>query len=79
MASRSCKHFARLPQDSNVTTDHLSFTAHWSQSGRTVSVHREFKSNMDQELCSGAVRKTTADALFTISGAYPLQISLADD
>ena len=73
------KHFARLPQDSNVTTDHLSFTAHWSQSGRTVSVHREFKSNMDQELCSGAVRKTTADALFTIAGAYPLQISLADD
>src|SRR5262249_35901047 len=37
------KHFARLPSDAHVMTDNLSFTAHWGQTGRIVTVRREFK------------------------------------
>jgi transglutaminase-like putative cysteine protease len=73
------KHFAKLPADVNVATDNIAFSAHWTQSDRIVRVHREFTSKMGQELCSGALRQTTADALKKIAAAYPMQISLADD
>jgi transglutaminase-like putative cysteine protease len=73
------KHFAKLPPDTDVTTDNLSFTARWKQTERVVNVHREFKSKMNQALCTDQVRKATADALAKIAAAYPLQISLAND
>ena len=73
------KHFAKLPPDTDVSTDNLSFTARWTQTERVVSVHREFKSKMNQALCTDALRATTAGALTKIAAAYPLQISLADD
>ncbi len=73
------KHFAKLPTDTNVTTDNLSFTAHWTQTDRVINVHREFRSKMSQAVCTAAVRQATADALPKIAAAYPLQISLADD
>ena len=73
------KHFAKLPPDTYVSTDNLSFTAHWSEAGRVVSVRREFKSKMNQALCTDQLRATTAGALAKIAAAYPLQISLADD
>jgi len=73
------KHFVRLPTDTNVHTDNLTFTAHWSQSDRVVRVRREFTSHIDHELCSGAVRQATADALTKIAQAFPMQISFVDD
>jgi transglutaminase-like putative cysteine protease len=73
------KHFGKLPPDTDVTTDNLSFTARWKEDGRVVSVHREFKSKMNQALCADELRTTTAGALAKIAAAYPLQISLADD
>jgi transglutaminase-like putative cysteine protease len=73
------KHFAKLPPDTDVSTDNLSFSARWTQAERVVSVHREFKSKMNQALCKDALRATTAGALTQIAAAYPLQISLADD
>src|SRR5262249_48735894 len=57
------KHFAKLPMDIDVTTDNLSFAAHWKQSDRVISVHREFHSKMSQPLCTAEVRKATAEAL----------------
>ena len=73
------KHFAKLPMDIDVTTDNLSFTAHWQQTDRVISVHREFRSRMNQPICAAQVRQATADALPKIAAAYPLQISLVDD
>ena len=73
------KHFSKLPPDTDVTTDNLSFTARWNETDRVVSVHREFKTKVNQALCAGELRKTTAAALAKIAAAYPLQISLADD
>src|SRR5262249_15342063 len=56
----------RLPQDADVTTGNLHYTSHWSVNGQTLSVHREFTSNIDQPLCSGDVRKETVAALARI-------------
>ena len=73
------KHFARLPQDVTVSAEGLTFTAHWSQADRTLSVRREFTSRMDQALCTAALRQSVAAALPKIAAAYPEQISLVDD
>jgi hypothetical protein len=73
------KHFVGLPPDVNVHTDNLTFSAHWSQADRIVSVRREFTSHIEQALCSGEVRKATADALSKMAAAFPMQISFADD
>lgn len=73
------KHFAKLPADVSVTTENLTFTAHWAQADRIISVRREFTSKFDQALCSGAERKAVADAIPKIAAAYPMQISLVDD
>jgi transglutaminase-like putative cysteine protease len=73
------KHFAKLPQDVTVTLDMLTFSAHWTQAERVISVRREFTSKMDQVLCAAALRKSVADALPKIAAAYPMQISLVDD
>jgi transglutaminase-like putative cysteine protease len=73
------KHFVGLPTDVNVHTDNLTFSAHWSQADRIVSVRREFTSHIEQALCSGEVRKATADALSKIAAAFPMQISFVDD
>lgn len=56
----------RLPQDADVKTSNLHYTAHWSLDGQTLAVHREFTSSIDQPLCSGDVRKQTAEALTRI-------------
>jgi hypothetical protein len=73
------KHFAALPADVKVATDTVVFSAHWSQSARTVSVRRALMSKIDQPLCSGALRQAITEALPKIAAAYPMQISLADD
>ena len=72
-------HFVQLPADVNVHTDNLTFSAHWSQAGRVVSVRREFTSHIEQALCSGAARQATSEALAKIAAAYPMQISFVAD
>ena len=59
-----------LPKDEKVTTPHLSFTAHWSEHGNTISVHREFSTKTDTPVCRGAQRKETAEALKQISKKF---------
>jgi transglutaminase-like putative cysteine protease len=70
------RHLAKVPDDSNVKTANLEFTSHWSLSGQTLTVHREFKSTVDQPLCTGEVRKDTAAALTRINQDYSARISL---
>jgi transglutaminase-like putative cysteine protease len=73
------KHFTQLPPDVSVATPNLTFSAHWSRSEQTVTVRREFTSKITQELCTGAIRQATADALAKIAAVYPIQITLAGD
>ena len=70
------RHLEKVPDDSNVKTANLQFTSHWSLSGQTLTVHREFKSTIDQPLCTSEVRKDTAAALTRINQDYNARISL---
>lgn len=63
--------FQVAPQDTNIKTANLAFTAHWTiTDGDTLSVHREFTSHVDTALCSGAVRKETAKQILEIRKSY---------
>lgn len=62
--------FRTVPDDIRITTPNLTFTTHWTLTGNKLTVHREFTSKIDQPLCSGAVRKQTADALKRIAHSY---------
>jgi transglutaminase-like putative cysteine protease len=73
------KHFAKVPPDVSVTTENVTFTAHWAQTDRIISVRREFTSKFGQPLCSGALRKSVADIIPKVAAAYPTQISIVDD
>ena len=73
------KHLVKLPADTRIADDHLQFTAHWSQEGKTVSLRRDFTVTIDQATCTGAVREAAAKALSAIRDTFRTQISLADD
>lgn len=62
--------FATMPPDVRIANEYISFTAHWTLAGNTLSVHREFKSTINQPLCSGAVRLKAAQALVQIATSY---------
>lgn len=61
-------------KDLRVETPNLVFTAHWSQNGQTLTVHREFNSKTDEPLCTGTVRAKSAAALKQISDSYNTDI-----
>ena len=69
------RNLARLPQDADVKTANLHYASHWSVNGQTLSVHREFTSNVDQPLCSGDIRKETMAALARIRDDYGSPVS----
>ncbi len=69
------RNLVRLPQDADVKTANLHYASHWSVNGQTLSVHREFTSNIDQPLCSGDIRKETMAALARIRDDYGSPVS----
>ena len=71
--------FAMIPADTRVTTENIEFTAHWTTSGNTVSVHRDFRSTIDQPLCTGSLRAKTARAVFAIAASYLEPIRIVPD
>ncbi len=70
-------HVASLPSDTNVKEAQFQYSAHWSVSGQTVTVHREMNSNLTEPLCSGDLRKDAAAALGAIKKDYeaPLPVT----
>jgi tetratricopeptide (TPR) repeat protein/transglutaminase-like putative cysteine protease len=62
--------FRAVPKDASIVTPNLSFSAHWTLSGTKMNVHREFSSTIDTPVCSGPVRKKTAEALKQIMQTY---------
>jgi transglutaminase-like putative cysteine protease len=73
------KHFEKVPADVSVTTENVTFIAHWAQTDRVISVHRVLTSKFDQPLCIGPLRKSMADIIPKIAAAYPTQIAIVDD
>ena len=62
--------FATVPKDVRVETPNLVFTAHWSLDNDTLTVTREFTSMIAEPLCTGEVRKQSAEALKKIADSY---------
>lgn len=72
-------HFNGVPDDTNVETPYLHFTAHWAIDGGTLTVQRDFTSKIDASLCAPDVRAANADALKLILDQYNSKISIAGD
>lgn len=70
------KDITQMPSDVSVKTANLEYTAHWVRDGQTISVHREFISNLDQTMCTGQLRAETAAALEKIRASYVIPISM---
>lgn len=68
-----------MPQDVRIETKNILFTAHWTLSNNTLAVHRDFTSHIEQPLCSGEVRKQTAEALKKIADSYDVEFTLGDE
>jgi hypothetical protein len=70
-------HLASLPADTNLRETGFQYSSHWTQSGQTITVHREMNTNLKEPLCNGDVRKEAAVALGAIKKDYeaPLPIS----
>jgi hypothetical protein len=70
-------HVTSLPTDTNLKEAEFHYSSHWTQSGQTVTVHREMNSNLKEPLCDGDVRKEAVVALSAIKKDYgaPLPIS----
>jgi hypothetical protein len=62
-SSRSPIRVASQSEDVRVATANLEFTSRWSTDGDRFIQHCEFKSQIDEPLCGGEVRKETYKAL----------------
>ena len=65
-----------LPKGTEIKNQFMSYKSEWSQSGRTVTVRREFTSTVDQPLCIGETRALAARVLNTIRGDYNASVAL---
>jgi hypothetical protein len=70
-------HLAATPADLHIKTANASYDTHWSSSGNTVTLHREFNFNIDQPICSGKVRQDIAALLSQIRDDYAAPTHLA--
>lgn len=73
------KRFAKVPHDQTVQSDHIVFTARWSQFGRLMNVRREFRSTIGEPLCQEHVRESVARVLAQVAESFPTQLALVDD
>lgn len=64
------RRFASLPEDIRIATANLEFTSRWSADGDRFIQHREFRSQIDQPLCTNDVRRNTYKAMIQIGDYY---------
>jgi hypothetical protein len=48
------RHLVHVPDDSNISREHINYSSHWSSDGNSLSVHRELFTHFDTPLCSGS-------------------------
>jgi hypothetical protein len=70
-------HVASLPVNANVKEAQFQYSSRWSQTGQTITVHREMSAKLKEPLCNNDVRKQAAAAISVIKKDYeaPLAIS----
>ncbi len=66
-------HLAATPADMHIKSANASYDTHWSSSANSVTLHREFNTNIDQPVCSGKVREDIAALLSHIRDDYAAQ------
>ncbi len=66
-----------LPAEMHLKTANLSYDTHWSADGDTVTLRREFVSKMTEPVCTGAIRRETAEALSRIRADYAVPLRQA--
>jgi transglutaminase-like putative cysteine protease len=68
--------FAAIPADYSLKNANIAFTSHWTVSGNTVAVHRDFRSTIATPLCTGETRIAAAKALLQIAASYVMPIRI---
>lgn len=68
--------FSRKPNDTHIETHYLTFNAHWTLNGNTLSVLRVFDSHIEQPLCTPEIRKANEAALKGIMDNYNTNLSI---
>ncbi len=63
-----------VPADVHLKTAHLSYDTSWKVEGDTITLHRDFVSRMQEPVCTGAVRRETAEALEKIRADYGVAV-----
>ena len=70
------RHLARLPDDKKISTDHFTYTSHWSADGNKVHVHRELEARFTQAVCTNPVKDEALSVAQSIRSDLATQISL---
>jgi len=73
------KHVRELPQNTDITYKSATYKSVWSQTGRTVTVRREFSTSVDSPICLGELRYFASKALNRIRGDYLSAIAIVND
>jgi transglutaminase-like putative cysteine protease len=73
------RHLMRVPKDVKIDTDAVSYRSTWTLQDETLTHRTELVSRIDEALCTGALRHTTAAALDTIRHAQRIHIALSDE
>jgi lipoprotein NlpI/transglutaminase-like putative cysteine protease len=70
-------HFLQSPPDASIRTAHIAFTTHWSVSGNTLHLHRDFTSTINTALCGSAIHGEAIEALEAIRQTYAYGAAIA--
>jgi transglutaminase-like putative cysteine protease len=73
------KRLRELPKGLDLKNKAASYRSVWTQAGKTVTVRREFKSNVKEPVCVGETRRLASRMLDEIRGDYYASLTLADD
>ncbi|MBS4046214.1 MAG: DUF3857 domain-containing protein [Alphaproteobacteria bacterium] len=73
------KRLRELPKGAELKNKHASYRSNWSQSGRTVTMRREFVSYVTTPVCVGETRRVVGKMLDDIRVDYYAALSLADE
>jgi hypothetical protein len=72
------KTLLKLPADTQIKDAAFSYQSKWTQSGQTVTMHREFSSTIKEPTCSGPLRIATSAALSKIREDQNQPLMLSD-
>lgn len=73
------KRLRQLPKSTEIKNKYASYRSNWSQSGKTVTVRREFRSEVKESVCVGDARRQIGKMLDDIRADYYSALALAEE